>query len=68
MDISFTSEKPEDRVREEVDFLPQVTGVLELIYGGLDHIPVPATLVSDLGILQGCLPLLMNELSAEALQ
>jgi hypothetical protein len=67
MDISFTSEKREDTVRE-ANFLPQVTGVLELIYGQLDHIPVPATLVSGSSILQGCLPLLMKELSAEALQ
>jgi hypothetical protein len=66
MDISFASANPQNAVGEE-DCLPQVADVLASMYGGLDNIPVPASLESGSSILQGCLPLLMKELSSEAL-
>lgn len=47
--------------------MPKVEEVLEYIYGGLDRVRPPATLVGGAALLQGCLPLLMEETSSEAL-
>jgi hypothetical protein len=47
--------------------IPRVEEALECIYGGLDRVRPPATLVGGAVSLQGCLPLLMEETSPEGL-
>ena len=66
MDINFTFVKP-DHAAGDMDALPPVGEMLEYVYGGLDHVPIPATLTSGPGVLQGCLALLMRESSAQVL-
>src|ERR1700731_3191854 len=66
MDISFISVEPDNEVGD-VDTIPQVGAMLDYMYGGLEHVPLPPTLASGSGILQGCLALLMQGTSAHAL-
>jgi hypothetical protein len=66
MDISFISVEPDNEVGD-VDTIPQVGAMLDYMYGGLEHVPLPPTLASGSGILQGCLALLMQETSGQAL-
>lgn len=67
MDIGFTTVKSDNSV-DDLDTIPQVGNVLEYIYGGLDHVQPPASLVAGAAVLQGCLPLLMQERPAERLK
>lgn len=66
MDLSLTSVES-DHARYNLNVIPQVREALEYIYGGLRHIPFPTSLTSYSSYLQGCLPLLMEEISAETL-
>ncbi len=47
--------------------IPAVVDALDSIYEGLNHAPSPTTVQSGSTVLQGCLPLLMEEIPAEAL-
>src|SRR5260370_14477326 len=49
------------------DAILQVKDVLEYVYGGLDQVRTPATNTESVSILQGCLPLLMEQVTAETL-
>lgn len=54
-------------VSEDTRPLPAVGGVLNSIYHGIEHVQVPPTFTSGVAVLQGCLPLFMNETSSDAL-
>jgi hypothetical protein len=47
--------------------LPPIKEALEYVYGGLKRINLPPSLPEHPVVLQGCLPLLMEEVSAEVL-
>ncbi|HVB24159.1 MAG TPA: nucleotidyltransferase family protein [Ktedonobacteraceae bacterium] len=47
--------------------LPAVGGVLNSIYHGIEHVQVPSTFTSGAAVLQGCLPLFMEETPSEEL-
>lgn len=66
MDISFTSAVPDHEAAGGVDAIPEVAAMLEYIYGGLEHVPLPPTIASG-SSMQGCLALLMHEFSGQAL-
>ena len=47
--------------------LPAVGGVLNSIYHGIEHVQIPSIFTSGAAVLQGCLPLFMDETSSEEL-
>ncbi len=65
--MTFTSlDHTDHSVRDGKAILP-IKEVLEYIYGGLDHVRTRATPAGVVSILQGCLPLLMEQVPAETL-
>lgn len=66
MDISFTPIKLDDEAAV-VDSIPGVSTLLEYMYGGLENVPLPSTIPSGSGVVQGCLALLMRESPAQVL-
>lgn len=56
-----------DQLISNLDAIPQVKEALTYIYGGLDRVRLPTSLTARNVVLQGCLPLLMEGSSAEAL-
>src|SRR5438105_1748155 len=52
---------------EHLQTIPGVADALERIYEGLNRAPSPTTLPPGSTVLQGCLPLLMEEMSGEEL-
>ncbi|MHB8596657.1 MAG: nucleotidyltransferase domain-containing protein [Ktedonobacteraceae bacterium] len=54
-------------VSDDTQPLPAVGGVLDSIYHGIEHVQVPSTFTSGVAVLQGCLPLFMEETSSEEL-
>lgn len=70
MDIDSVSINPDQSLtdRDIVPMrLPPIADVLAYIYGGFEHMPAPTSFTSGSGGLQGCLPLLMQEMHASAL-
>lgn len=55
------------RLNSHLDGIPLVGEILEYIYGGLDRAQLPASFSSGVTALQGCMPLLMEETTAQAL-
>lgn len=67
MDISFASVLAGSEVPGDEEAIPKIAAMLEYVYGGLEHVPLPPTLASGSGVLQGCLALLMQESSKSVL-
>lgn len=56
-----------DQILPNLDSIPKIREVLERVYGGWEHVRPPANLIAGGVVLQGCLPLLMEEISTEDL-
>lgn len=54
-------------VSEDTRPLPPVGGVLDSIYHGIEHVQIPSTFTSGAAVMQGCLPLFMEETPSAAL-
>src|SRR5579872_670968 len=54
-------------VSDDTRPLPAVGEVLNSIYHGIEHVQVPSTFTSGVAVMQGCLPLFMEETPSEAL-
>ncbi len=65
--MTFTSIGHADHAMRNCNAILQVKEVLEYVYGGLDHVRTPAINAESSSILQGCLPLLMEQVPAETL-
>ena len=65
--MTFTTIDYTDHSFRNCDAILQVKDALEYVYGGLDQVRTPATNTESVSILQGCLPLLMEQVTAETL-
>src|SRR5258708_1977530 len=67
MDIKFLDGKPVDHPVYPAKTLPQIESALEYVYGQLDRALRSSSLKANTQTLQGCLPLLLEQVPAERL-